>query len=106
MPTTTRKSVPRAAKKPADRLKAEAKAAGLDESTIHEFKGVTLTVLPYLDWDKKWKRMLTGADIEGWAEAVMDKASATKFLDIPANNGECLDFLQVVNESIGVNPGE
>jgi hypothetical protein len=96
--------IPEGAKKPADRLKAEVENA--TEETVAEFKGVSLRVMPFLDWERHAMQHLNNFNYDGWAEGALHPEDFKKFLKIKSTNREIMQFIGKASANAGADLGE
>lgn len=97
-------SVPEGAKKPSDRLKAEAENAA--DETVTEFKGHKIRVLPFLDWERHAIQHVNVLNIDGWAEAAIHPDDLKTFQGIKSTMGEALQFIKDAAAHAGADLGE
>jgi len=97
-------NIPAGAKKPSDRLKAEAENAG-SELTF-EFKGHSITVLPFLDWERHALAHINTLDLDKWAECAIHPDSVAEFKGISCTMREGLSFVRECAEAAGADLGE
>jgi hypothetical protein len=97
-------TVPDGAKKPSDRLKAEAKAE--EGYVVEEFKGVALRVRAFLDWDMDAMSHLNVMNFLAWAPCALHPDDVAKFSKVKATQGEALKFIKAVAAKGGADLGE
>ncbi|MGZ6852464.1 MAG: hypothetical protein ACXVGC_00115 [Mycobacteriaceae bacterium] len=98
-------TVPKGAKQPTDRLKAEATASDDAEFTI-DLNGTQIRVLHPLDWDKNATSALTNLNFAGWAAGAVHPDDVAKFNNTPATLRETMAALKDVEAKAGVVVGE
>lgn len=100
-------AVPAGTKKPADRLRAEAKSLdSADEFTVHPFKGHDYRILSFMDWDKTAMAAVNNLDFNAWARGAMHPDDVPRFITTPAKMRETITFVQAVTADMGVDVGE
>lgn len=97
-------NIPEGAKKPSDRLKAE--ASNEDGEFVAEFKGVPLRVLPFLDWDKDAVSHINNLNLSQWAAGALNPDDVAKFSGVKATLREALAFIKSVAAEGGGDLGE
>jgi hypothetical protein len=97
-------NIPDGAKKPADRLRAEASKA--TEEFTAELNGVTLRVLPFLDWDSRAVHQINFMNWDGWAAGALHPDDIAEFGKIKATNRQMIDFVKTVSTAAGADVGE
>ncbi len=100
-------TIPAGAKKPADRMRAEAKSLdNADEFTVHEFKGHNYRVLPFMDWDKTAMAAVNNLDFNAWARGAMHPDDIPRFVTSPGKMRETIAFVKDVTADMGIDVGE
>lgn len=98
--------IPKGAKRPADRLKAEAETVDSDQPTVHEFKGHEYRVLSFFDWDKTAMTAINRLDMDGWAAGALHPDDVARFITTRATLRETIAFVKSVTQATGVDVGE
>lgn len=93
---------PKGARRPMDRLAAEATA----DETVAELAGVSIRILSPLDWKKSAAPALSQLDFDRWAAGAVHPDDVAKFVGADATVRETLDFVNAVEERAGIDMGE
>lgn len=95
--------IPEGAKKPTDRLAAEANAT--DDVTI-DLNGTPIRVLSPLDWDKNAASCLNTLNFEGWAAGAVHPDDVDKFNTTRASLRQTLEAIKSIESMASVDVGE
>ncbi|MGZ4518956.1 MAG: hypothetical protein ACXVXP_02985 [Mycobacteriaceae bacterium] len=98
-------TVPKGAKTPTDRLKAEAQASDDAEFTV-DLNGTKIRVLHPLDWDKNATAALNRLDFPAFAEGAIHPDDVAKFNATKATLRETMSALKDIEAKAGVVVGE
>ena len=98
-------TVPKGAKTPTDRLKAEAQGSDADEFAV-DLKGTKIRVLHPLDWDKNAAAALNSLNFPAWAEGAVHPDDVAKFNNTKATLRETMEALKDIEAQAGVVVGE
>jgi hypothetical protein len=98
-------TVPKGAKTPTDRLKAEAAASDDAEFSV-DLNGTKIRVLHPLDWDKNAAAALNTLNFPAWAEGAVHPEDVAKFNSTKATLRETMTALKDIEAQAGVVVGE
>lgn len=96
--------IPEGAKKPADRLVADATG---DSEPVVMLGDTPIRVLPRRDW-KKWAlaAMVVRGDLDQWARGAVHPDDVQAFIDADVTIGQTEDFMEEWGRATGEDLGE
>lgn len=98
-------AVPKGAKTPTDRLKAEATASDDAEFTV-DLNGTKIRILHPLDWDKNAGAALNRLDFPAWAQGAVHPDDVAKFNNTKATLRQTIEAMKDIEAQAGVVVGE
>jgi len=97
---------PKGARKPMDRLAAEASVQDGEDLVTANLNGVAIRILSPLDWDKAAAAAINRLDFDAWASGAVHKDDVRKFHETQATVRQTLEFIRSVEERAGADVGE